>query len=173
MNQLWAPWRMAYIAGIGHKDEGCIFCKKPEENKDRENLILYRGKQCFIIMNLFPYNNGHLMVVPYAHCPDIGFLDKQASGEVWECICLSRKALTETLHPDGFNIGINLGRTAGAGIDTHLHVHIVPRWNGDTNFMPVLGEAKVISQALHETYDALLPAFRSTAGTSSAASSTR
>ena len=178
MKKLWAPWRMTYIAGIDKKDEGCIFCTKPggkkyRKKKDRENLILHRGKQCFVIMNLFPYNNGHLMVVPYAHAADIGAIDKNTSGELWDLVCLCRKALTETLHPDGFNIGINLGRTAGAGIDTHLHVHIVPRWNGDTNFMPVLGEAKVISQALHETYDALLPVFRSAAGTGSAASSPR
>ena len=164
---------MTYIAGIGNKDEGCIFCAKQKESDDRKNLILRRGKKCFVIMNLFPYNNGHLMVVPNAHAADIDALDKSTSGELWDLVCLSRNALAEAFHPDGYNIGINLGRTAGAGIDTHLHAHIVPRWNGDTNFMPVLGETKVISQALHETYDALLPYFRSTAGSSSAAPPSR
>jgi ATP adenylyltransferase len=164
---------MAYINRIDGKDKGCVFCTKPKGNNDRENLILHRGKECFVIMNLFPYNNGHLMVVPYAHAADIGALDKSTSGELWDLICLSRKALAGAFHPDGFNIGINLGRTAGAGIDKHLHAHIVPRWNGDTNFMPVLGDTKVVSQGLIETYDALLPCFRSTAGTSSAAPSSR
>jgi ATP adenylyltransferase len=173
MNQLWAPWRMAYIAGIDRKDEGCIFCTKPKETSDRENLVLFRGKHCFVIMNLFPYNNGHLMVVPYTHCSDICLIDKKTSGELWDLVCLSRKALAGAFHPDAFNVGINIGRIAGAGIDTHLHAHIVPRWNGDTNFMPVLGDVKVISQALHETYDALLPYFRSTDGTSPAASPSR
>jgi ATP adenylyltransferase len=164
---------MTYIAGIDGKDMGCIFCTKPKESDDRKNLILCRGDKCFVIMNLFPYNNGHLMVVPYAHAADIGALDKSTSGELWDLVCLSRKALTEAFHPEGFNIGINLGRTAGAGIDKHIHAHIVPRWNGDTNFMPVLGDTKVVSQGLLETYDALLPCFRSTAGTSSAAPSSR
>jgi ATP adenylyltransferase len=173
MNQLWAPWRMAYIAGIDHKNEGCVFCVKPKESTDRENLVLHRGKNCFVIMNLFPYNNGHLMVVPYAHCSDIGLIDKKTSGELWDLLCLSRQALAGAFHPDGFNVGMNIGRTAGAGIDTHLHAHIVPRWNGDTNFMPIMGDVKVISQALHETYDALLPYFRSTAGSSSADSPSR
>jgi ATP adenylyltransferase len=168
MKKLWAPWRMAYIAGINGKDGACVFCKKQKEKNDRENLILYRGEKCLVIMNLFPYNNGHLMVVPAAHAADIDALDRSTSGELWDLVCLSRKALLMAFHPDGFNIGMNLGRTAGAGIDTHLHVHIVPRWNGDTNFMPVLDDTKVVSQALVDSYDALLPAFRSTAGTSSA-----
>jgi ATP adenylyltransferase len=174
MKKLWAPWRMTYISGIGGKGrKACVFCAKPKENNDRKNLILFRGKKCFVVLNLFPYNNGHLMVVPYKHAADPDALDKNTSGELWDLVCLSRKALTRAFRPDGFNIGLNLGRTAGAGIDTHLHVHIVPRWNGDTNFMPVLGEAKVISQALSEAYDALAPAFRSRAGTSSAGPSSR
>jgi len=161
---------MAYIAGIDGKDKACVFCSKQKEKNDRENLVLYRGEKCLVIMNLFPYNNGHLMVVPRAHAADIDALDKNTSAELWDLVCLSRRALVGAFHPDGFNIGMNLGRTAGAGIDTHLHVHLVPRWNGDTNFMPVLGDTKVVSQALLDTYDALLPAFRSTAGTSSAGS---
>ena len=170
MDTLWAPWRMAYIQGIGAKEEsGCVFCVKGARagEDDRKDLILYRGKKCFVILNLYPYNNGHLMVIPYAHLSDICLLDKETSGELWELVCRSREALSRAFHPDGFNIGINLGRTAGAGIDAHVHAHIVPRWNGDTNFMPVLGEVKVISQALEKTFEALLPYWRSTAATTS------
>jgi ATP adenylyltransferase len=163
---------MAYIAGIGRKGS-CVFCSKRKGRNDRENLVLYRGERCLVIMNLFPYNNGHLMVVPNEHVADPDALDKNTSCEVWELVRLSRSALITAFKPDGFNVGMNIGRTAGAGIDTHLHVHIVPRWNGDTNFMPVLGETKVISQALLDTYDALAPAFRSTAGTSSGSRSSR
>jgi ATP adenylyltransferase len=163
METLWAPWRMAYIEGIGAKDKNpqCVFCAKAAESEDQKNLILYRGKKCFVVMNLFPYNNGHLMVIPYAHLSDIGLLDRESSSELWDLLCHARNALTQAFHPDAFNIGINLGRCAGAGIDTHLHAHIVPRWNGDTNFMPVIGEVKVISQALEKTYEALVPYFRS------------
>jgi ATP adenylyltransferase len=109
-------------------------------------------------MNLYPYNNGHLMVIPYKHTSDID-IDPETSAELWELLCRCKRALMGVMNPDGFNVGMNLGRTAGAGIDQHIHMHIVPRWNGDTNFMPVVGETKVISQALSSTYDALLPHF--------------
>ena len=158
MERLWAPWRMTYIKGI-KKEEGCVFCVKPNQRDDRDNLLLFRGKTCFVLMNLFPYNNGHLMVIPYRHTSDFSDLDKETSGELWELLCLCKKALTNVMRPEGFNIGMNIGRDAGAGIDQHIHMHIVPRWNGDTNFMPVIGETKVISQALSETYDALVPHF--------------
>jgi ATP adenylyltransferase len=167
MDQLWAPWRMTYIADIDKTGTGCVFCGKATREDDRRDLILHRGATCFVIMNLYPYNNGHLLVIPYAHVAEIGELDGATSGELWELLCRCQKALRTAIHPDGFNIGMNLGRVAGAGIDTHLHAHIVPRWNGDTNFMPVVGETKVISQALEATYDALLPVFRSMAGISS------
>jgi ATP adenylyltransferase len=159
---LWAPWRTAYITGIEKKDDGCIFCSKPGQDScnDRDNLLLYRGERCFVLMNLYPYNNGHLMIIPYRHTSDILDLNAEASTEMWELLCVSKKALAAVMNPDGFNIGMNLGRTAGAGIDQHIHMHIVPRWNGDTNLMPVVGETKVISQALGDTYDALLPHFR-------------
>jgi ATP adenylyltransferase len=150
---------MTYIKGIKKEDEGCIFCSKPKQNNDKENLLLFRGKTCFVLMNLFPYNNGHLMIIPYQHTSDILDLDKETSAELWELLILSKKALTKVMRPEGFNTGMNIGRDAGAGIDQHIHMHIVPRWNGDTNFMPVVGETKVISQALSETYDALLPHF--------------
>ncbi|HON10500.1 MAG TPA: HIT domain-containing protein [Chitinispirillaceae bacterium] len=161
MDRLWAPWRMKYIQEISKKEDGCIFCTKPKQSDDKSNLILHRGKNCFVIMNLFPYNNGHLMVVPHMHTSDPLTLDKESSSELWDLLCLCKKVLTEAIHPDAFNIGMNIGRVAGAGIDQHIHMHIVPRWNGDTNFMPVLGDTRVISQGISDSYDALLPFFKS------------
>jgi len=157
--RLWAPWRMKYVSGIEKKDEGCIFCSKPKQSRDcdRDNLLLYRGGKCFVLMNLYPYNNGHLMIIPYQHTSDILDLAPEVSAELWTLVCKSKTALTAVMNPDGFNIGMNIGRVAGAGIDQHVHMHIVPRWNGDTNFMPVVGETKVISQSLEDAYDALLP----------------
>jgi ATP adenylyltransferase len=154
---------MAYIAGIEKKGEGCVFCAKPAQgsSRDRDNLLLHRGVHCFVLMNLYPYNSGHLMVIPYKHASDIMGIDAAASAEMWELLRLCKAALAAVMRPEGFNIGMNIGRTAGAGIDQHIHMHIVPRWNGDTNFMPVIGETKVISQALADAYDALLPHFRS------------
>ena len=163
MDKLWAPWRMKYIKeGIDKPQNGCIFCKKAKQPRanDKKNLILHRGKYAFAICNAFPYNNGHLMVVPYMHTSDMDELDDAIALEMWKLVALCRRVLSTAFKPDGFNIGINLGRVAGAGIDTHLHVHIVPRWNGDTNFMPVLGETKVISEALEETYEQLVKGFQ-------------
>lgn len=159
MEKLWAPWRMAYIEVP--QVQGCIFCEKPKESADREQLILYRGERCFVIMNLFPYNNGHLMVAPYRHTADLIGLDAEEQAELMRLTRYCVRVLQEAFHPDAFNIGMNLGKTAGAGIADHLHMHIVPRWNGDTNFMPVIGETKVLPDALHGTYDKLLAAIRS------------
>jgi ATP adenylyltransferase len=164
MDRLWAPWRMKYIQGIGHEDEGCIFCSKPTQDRDRDNLILHKDEKCFVIMNLYPYNNCHLLVVPRRHTSSLSDIDRETLVAVWEMVGKSVEILTKEIHADGFNIGLNLGRTAGAGIDQHLHVHIVPRWNGDTNFMPVTAETKIISQGLHDAYDALIPHFRDIAG---------
>jgi ATP adenylyltransferase len=151
---------MQYIQGIDSKDEGCIFCTKPTESDDRKNLILLKGKKCFVLMNLYPYNNGHLMIVPYQHTSDILTLEQESSTELWSLLCLCKKALSAAFNPDAFNVGMNIGRVAGAGIDQHVHMHIVPRWNGDTNFMPVIGETKIISQGIWDTYDTLLPHFK-------------
>lgn len=159
MDKLWAPWRMEYIRGIHQKDHGCIFCEKTRGDNDRENLILFRGKKNFIIMNRYPYNNGHLMVVPFEHSSDSSDLKDAAILEIWRLTNKCKEVLTKSFHPDGFNIGMNIGRTAGAGIDQHIHMHIVPRWNGDTNYMPVIGETKVISQGLLEAYDIMKPYF--------------
>lgn len=175
MDQLWAPWRMAYISGIDTKkrDSGCVFCAKLAAGNDRENLVVHRGAHCFVILNLYPYNNGHLMVIPSRHIADICAASPEESSEMWELTCLSKHVLKQALHPEGFNIGINQGRTAGAGIDSHMHIHIVPRWNGDTNFMPVTGHTKVLSQSLEETWDLLTSHFRSTAGISSGSAPSR
>ena len=159
MDQLWAPWRMSYVQNVDKKDDGCIFCTKPQQNSDKENYILYRGSYCFVLMNLYPYNNGHLMVIPYQHTSDILDLPPETSAEMWSLLCEAKKTLSASIRPDAFNIGMNIGRTAGAGIDQHIHMHIVPRWNGDTNFMPVIGKTKIISQGIDETYDLLLHYF--------------
>lgn len=154
MKQIWAPWRMKYILN-SNKIKGCIFCKKIKEKKDKKNYILYRGKSCFIIMNLFPYNSGHLMIAPYKHTAKFEDLEDEELLEFMHLIKKSLKILKKTLSPEGFNLGINLGKIAGAGIDEHLHLHIVPRWSGDTNFMPVISSTKIISEQLDETYKKL------------------
>ena len=153
MKQLWAPWRIKYI--LMEKPQGCIFCEKPKENKDKENYILYRGKTAFIILNAFPYNSGHLMIAPYRHVPSLEHLNDEELLEISKLITLSLKFIRRAMNPDGFNIGVNIGRAAGAGIEEHVHVHVVPRWVGDTNFMPVLADTKVIPEALDATYDKL------------------
>ncbi len=158
MDKIWAPWRMEYLKS--KKPKGCIFCVKPKEDRDLDNLILHRGKRAFVIMNRYPYTNGHLMIVPYLHTSDFQALTPPVVRESFALLQRSQNILEELMHPEGFNIGLNLGKVAGAGIHEHIHFHIVPRWNGDTNFMPVLAEARVISEHLLETYDKLLPLFR-------------
>jgi ATP adenylyltransferase len=159
MERLWAPWRMAYIEVTA--TPGCIFCAKPQEADDREQLILFRGEHCFVIMNLFPYNNGHLMVAPYRHTADVVGLSAEEQAEMMRLTRYCVGTLKDAFRPDGFNIGMNLGKTAGAGIADHLHMHIVPRWDGDSNFMPVLAETKVLPDALFSTYDKLQAAIQS------------
>jgi len=150
---LWAPWRMEYIRG--EKEQGCIFCNRIPRADDRENLIVTRGKQCFVIMNRFPYNNGHLMVVPYRHEGSLERLTPAENAEMMQLLQGCARALREAMNPHGFNIGMNVGKAAGAGIDDHLHFHIVPRWPADTNFMPVVGHTKVVSEALQDTWEVL------------------
>ena len=157
MNILWTPWRIRYI--LGKKSRGCLFCMKSQSpvEKDRENHILYRGETCYIMLNLFPYTNGHLMIAPYRHEASIERLDDRS---LYEMIALTRAsvaALTRALSPAGFNVGMNVGKVAGAGVADHLHMHVVPRWQGDVNFMSVLAETRLIPQALDDTYDKLLP----------------
>lgn len=161
MERIWAPWRMVYILAEADKKEGrgCIFCDLPAEggSQQRENLILSCGQRCFLILNRYPYNNGHLLVVPRVHVPDPSLLDHGDYQLLSEVLRQATSALGEATQPHGINLGMNLGRTAGAGIDEHCHYHLVPRWDGDTNFMPVVGEVKVISEGLLETYDRLFP----------------
>ncbi len=164
MDRLWAPWRMKYIRTLGSEDPGCIFCVKPKQDLDKNNLIVYRGEHCFAILNAFPYNNGHLMVVPYVHTCELSELGGDIAKELWDVVTLSTQVLTEAFHPDGFNVGMNIGRAAGAGIEQHTHIHVVPRWNGDINFMGAVGETKVLSQDLGETYDNLRPYYMDFAG---------
>ena len=153
MNHIWAPWRIEYIQM--EKAEGCILCEKPEEDNDEANYILYRGAKNFVILNSYPYNPGHLMIAPYRHVANLDDLTREELGEHYEILCRSIKLLRRELDPAGFNIGTNIGRVAGAGIDTHTHSHIVPRWQGDTNFMPVIADTRVIPQALADTYKSL------------------
>jgi len=153
MEHLWAPWRIEYIQNIPKaKQKGCLLCQKPQEDNDEANLILYRGQTNFVMLNAFPYNPGHLMVAPYRHVADIQSLTDEESKEHFALIKKGTALLTKILNPAAFNIGLNLGKAAGAGIEGHIHTHIVPRWEGDTNFMPVLGDTRVVSQALADTY---------------------
>jgi ATP adenylyltransferase len=153
---LWAPWRMEYILSFKDgKKQQCIFCERLKKKNDRKNLILHRGTHSFVIMNRFPYNSGHLMIVPYKHSGDFQDFTNEENLELMHVLQKSQKILTRVMKPQGFNIGMNLGRVGGAGVDDHLHWHIVPRWNGDTNYMPVIGGTKVISEALDKTYDKL------------------
>jgi ATP adenylyltransferase len=154
LDQLFAPWRMAYIDSAD-KQEGCIFCDFPKENRDRDRLILARGERVFVIMNAFPYNPGHLMVAPYRHEGEYNLLEEPEFLEMHRYGQRCVKILKKAMSPQGFNMGINIGKIAGAGFAGHVHLHIVPRWNGDTNFMPVVGETKVLPEALHETWEKL------------------
>ena len=157
MERLWTPWRMSYI-GDG-KPIGCIFCVKPAEQQDEKNLILHRSQRAYVLLNLYPYNSGHLMVVPYLHSGDLAALPPDISAEVMSLTQKSVAVLTAEYGPQGFNVGINLGEVAGGSISAHLHVHVVPRWGGDTNFMPVTAETKVLPETLDQTYRRLRPRF--------------
>jgi ATP adenylyltransferase len=158
MKKLWAPWRMAYIKEALNTEKGkekeCVLCEigKASEDKDSENLVLARGKLVYVLLNRFPYCNGHLMVTPYKHTSELAELSDEALVELLRFTQRSIDTLRRTANPDGFNVGTNFGRVAGAGIEDHLHLHVVPRWSGDTNFMPVLADTKVVSQALAETW---------------------
>ena len=155
---LWAPWRIEYISDTS-KNEGCIFCEKLTESEDKANLIVHRREKAFVIMNKYPYNNGHLLIVPNQHTAEMASLSDKEKIGLMNLLQISQEVLKEVMRPQGFNIGMNLGRLAGAGITEHLHFHIVPRWGGDTNFMPIVGHTKVISEALEKTWEKLHAAF--------------
>ncbi len=158
MKTIWAPWRIEYI--LSEKPDYCIFCNALEQKNDAKTFTLYHGKHSFVIMNTFPYNNGHLMIAPYQHqsCPTK--LDQEIALEIHRMTQESIRILRSVLNAEGFNIGMNLGKVAGAGVEDHVHTHIVPRWNGDTNFMPVLAETKVHPEHLKDTFKKLAPLFK-------------
>jgi ATP adenylyltransferase len=159
MNVVWAPWRMEYILS-DPKEGGCIFCPGEDRTGDEERLILHVGARSMVVMNRYPYNNGHLLVAPIRHVSELGALGEREMLDLWVTVQGAVEVLMKTMHPEGFNVGMNLGRVAGAGVEAHLHVHIVPRWNGDTNYMTVLGEVRVIPEHLKETYRRLRPYFQ-------------
>ena len=160
MEKMWSPWRSKYIdsfkPGNSKDDDECLFCRIQKEDKDKENFLIHRSEKSFIIMNLYPYNSGHLMIVPYKHAPSLKVLDKDTYLDCMNMLNLGCEILHDSIFPHGFNIGANIGRVSGAGIDGHIHFHIVPRWDGDTNFMPVLNDVKVVSEAMEDTYQKLV-----------------
>lgn len=158
MDSLWAPWRGTYVqkAMCGQdEEEGCVLCKAWQKEDQKKALVLYKGRYNYIVMNLYPYNLGHLMVVPYEHLNALDKLSDEQRNEHYNLVAHAIKVLRTHFQCDGFNVGMNMGRCGGAGIDQHIHSHVVPRWNGDANFMPVIGQTKVISSDLFEAYDAL------------------
>ncbi|RKZ34428.1 HIT family hydrolase [bacterium] len=160
MKRLWAPWRMEYISRGDLENDECFLCEKQKNpENDDEDFVLYRGEHCYALMNTYPYNNGHLMIATYRHIGDFTKLTKAELVEMMEITRIAVSAITESMGAQGFNIGFNLGCVAGAGVVDHIHLHIVPRWGGDTNFMPVIADTKVVSEALKETYERLFPYF--------------
>ena len=154
MKVLWAPWRMEYIQS--DKEEGaCIFCPGQDRSLDEKRLILYVGKLTMVVMNRYPYNNGHLLVAPHRHVPGLDDLTQEETQDLMANVRRSIGALKAVMAPEGFNVGLNLGQVAGAGMEDHLHFHIVPRWNGDTNLMTVVGDVRVIPEHIRETYEKL------------------
>ena len=157
MKHLWAPWRIEYIRQ--EPEKGCIFCNRFQRKTDRRDLVLYRGPRVLVMMNRFPYNSGHLLISPVEHTGDLTALPVKTQAALFAMLQECARVLEETMAPEGFNLGMNLGRVAGAGVADHLHFHLVPRWNGDTNFMPALAEVKVVPEHLDQTYLKLKPAF--------------
>ena len=151
MQQMWTPWRMAYIRR--EKRPGCIFCEMLEAKDDRGQLILHRSELSFLVLNKYPYNNGHLMAVPYRHVDTLEALTIEEAADMMGLVALGIRALRRSANPEGFNVGVNIGKIAGAGVIDHVHAHVVPRWGGDTNFMPVLADVRLIPQDLNETYN--------------------
>jgi ATP adenylyltransferase len=154
--RIWAPWRLPYVKDASKDSEQeCIFCTKPAAADDEANLIVHRGERCFVILNLFPYTNGHLMVAPFEHLASLPELEADVIGEMMALAQQAMRALEDAYAPHGYNVGFNQGRVAGAGIEQHIHMHVVPRWGGDTNFMPVLADTRVMPQSLKDSYEAL------------------
>lgn len=161
MKRLWAPWRMEYILSE-EKHKSCLFCDIHRENKtkDKKNLILYRGRHCFVVLNRYPYSSGHLMVVPYFHTPTFDGLSDKVLFDFIKNVDRSVDVLKKALMPDGFNMGLNFGKVAGAGMEQHMHFHIVPRWTGDTDSMPIISEVRVMPEHLKKTYSKIARLFK-------------
>lgn len=157
MEKLFSPWRLRYITSVHDRGRGCVFCRAARGGRDRDNLVLSRGRSNFIILNKYPYNNGHLMIVPFAHVPTLVDAPPEALQEMMALAVRCETALRAAYRPTGINFGMNLGRSAGAGIDRHLHLHVVPRWDGDTNFMSVVHGTRVLPESLRATYGRLRP----------------
>lgn len=160
MNNLWAPWRMQFIDDLKNRKDGCIFCELALPGDDRERLVLYRGKLAFAVMNRYPYNNGHILITPYRHVATLRELDGAEQKEMMEQTGEAIEIITKAIEAEGFNCGINLGRAAGAGVLDHVHLHVVPRWVGDTNFLPVMSETRSMPEYLTATYDRLIGGFK-------------
>ena len=161
MDRLWSPWRARYIAsGVDSQSDKCVFCHiAREEEHDEENLVLYRGEHAFVVLNLYPYISGHLMVVPYLHIGELDATPKEITDEMMDLTKRAQTALREVYSPAGFNLGMNLGAAAGAGVVDHIHIHLLPRWSGDTNFMTTIGETRVLPEDLRTTYSKLAASF--------------
>jgi len=160
MDKLWAPWRVKYITKIIKGSKGCVFCNILKDKKDRKNYIVSRKKHAYAVLNLYPYNNGHMLIVPNRHVFDLSDLTKEEREGLMDLLELIKRLLDKIMKPQGYNIGINLGKAAGAGFPEHLHIHLVPRWTGDVNFMPVTGHTKVISQSLRSLHDLISKEYR-------------
>jgi ATP adenylyltransferase len=158
LKRLWAPWRLEYIRSADEQ-EGCVFCRAAEARDDEGALLVHRGERAFVLLNRFPYASGHLMVAPYRHEGEFGELSGEEAAEIHALAASALGALAQTMRPQGFNLGWNLGRIAGAGVVDHVHLHVVPRWAGDTNFMPVLADVKVMPEALADTRGKLAAAW--------------
>lgn len=152
MNHLWSPWRMEYIENHD-KEAGCVFCNAQAMEDSAENLIAFRGERAYVILNRYPYTGGHLMVIPFVHKPNLEELDSATRAEMIELASRCTTVLKNIYNPQGFNVGVNIGEAAGAGVKEHVHIHIVPRWKGDTNFMSTVGETRVLPEELESTYD--------------------
>ena len=157
-HRIWAPWRLTYVKDAS-KDTDCIFCTKPAEGNDEETFIVHRGERCYVILNTFPYTNGHLMVAPFQHVGRLQDLDGETLAEIMRLAARATAILDDAYRPEGYNIGFNQGRIAGAGFDSHIHMHVVPRWAGDTNYMPVIADTRVMPQSLEQSYETLREAF--------------
>jgi ATP adenylyltransferase len=158
MDYLWTPWRYQYVSNVD-KVEGCVFCRKVAENDDENALIVHRAKHCFVILNAFPYTSGHVMVVPYDHTDQLQKLSPEAATEMMHLTQKLEGVLRELYHPDGINLGMNIGKAAGAGVAGHIHMHVLPRWVADANFMTVVGETRILPETLKETWKRVREAF--------------